>query len=162
MRIGVVGDTHSRFPNVERIVNLFREAKIERIVHTGDFTEPPVLALFAQLDVPLLGVFGNNDAANRDPLRREADRLGMEIMDPPHALAWAGRQILVLHDPEETPTSLPPRTDLVLHGHTHRHRNERQGDTLFFNPGECAGMLKGHNAVGVVDLQSLEIERLFF
>ena len=72
MRIGVVGDTHNRLPNVERIVDLLRDAAVERVVHTGDFTEPAVLARLARLEVPLVGVFGNNDTASRDPLEQEA------------------------------------------------------------------------------------------
>jgi len=51
---------------------------------------------------------------------------------------------------------------LLLHGNTHRHRHEVSGDTLIFNPGECAGLLAGRNAVGVVDLVSLEVRRLRF
>ena len=43
MRIGVVGDTHDRISNVVQIVALFREAHVERIIHTGDITRPGVL-----------------------------------------------------------------------------------------------------------------------
>jgi predicted phosphodiesterase len=50
----------------------------------------------------------------------------------------------------------------VLHGHTHRAVHERRAGALVFNPGECAGMLPGHNAVGVLDLSSLEAEWLRF
>jgi predicted phosphodiesterase len=39
---------------------------------------------------------------------------------------------------------------------------ERRGRALLFNPGECAGFLEGHNAVGVVDLARPEVELLRF
>ena len=155
MRIGVVGDTHNRMTNVAKIVALFREARVTRVVHTGDITEARVLATFAELDVPLVGVFGNNDRHTRSELRTDAKRYGMDLVDPPRTLDWGGRQILVAHDPEEVPTALPGEVDLVLHGHTHRHRHEVIDRTLFFNPGECAGMLEGRNAVGLVDLADL-------
>jgi predicted phosphodiesterase len=67
-----------------------------------------------------------------------------------------------VHDPEEAPDALPDDIDLLLHGHTHRHRHERREGMLIFNPGECAGSLVGYNAVGVVDLVSLEVQRLRF
>ena len=86
----------------------------------------------------------------------------MDFALPPRTFSWAGRQILVVHDPEEAPASLPAEIDLMLHGHTHRHRHELHGDTLIFNPGECAGFMTGHNAVGLVDLVSLEFEQLLF
>jgi predicted phosphodiesterase len=50
----------------------------------------------------------------------------------------------------------------VLHGHTHRPVHERRSGALVFNPGECAGMLAGHNTVGVLALESLEVEWLRF
>jgi predicted phosphodiesterase len=39
---------------------------------------------------------------------------------------------------------------------------ERRGESLVFNPGECAGHLRGHNAVGIVDLVTLDVELLHF
>jgi len=51
---------------------------------------------------------------------------------------------------------------LAFHGHTHLHRCERRNGTLLLNPGECAGHMSGHNAIGVVDLTHLEVEILRF
>ena len=61
MRIGVVSDTHNNLPNVARIVELLREARVERVVHTGDVTQPKTLLALASVGVPILGVYGNND-----------------------------------------------------------------------------------------------------
>lgn len=162
MRIGIVGDTHNQMTNVDKIIGLFREARVERVVHTGDITQPSVLERFADLGVPLIGVFGNNDFHERERLAVQAERFGMDLIDPPRTLEWVGRRILVIHDPEEAPAPLPEHLDLLLHGHTHRHRLEYQGDTLIFNPGECAGHMPGRNAVGLIDLLSLETQLLRF
>lgn len=162
MRIGVVGDTHNQLTNVQRIVELFRDASVERIIHTGDITQPKVLACFAELEIPLLGVFGNNDLPERKRLAHEASRFGMDFVDPPRSFEWADRRILVVHDPEEYRASDHAELDLVLHGHTHRYRHETAGDTLIFNPGECAGFMAGRNAIGIVDLQNMNAERLQF
>ena len=43
-------------------------------------------------------------------------------------------------------------SDLILHGHTHRYRLEKIEDTIIFNPGECAGFMKGKNQIGIIDL----------
>ncbi len=162
MRIGVVGDTHNRMPNVECIVTLFHEARVERVVHTGDITQPQVLECLATLCVPLLGVYGNNDHGERTGLEAMAARHGMDLADPPRRFEWAGRTIMLVHDPVEAPEPLPPELDLLLHGHTHRHRHEYLDGTLIFNPGECAGLREGSNAVGIVDLDSLDARRLRF
>ena len=50
----------------------------------------------------------------------------------------------------------------MIHGHTHIYRQEIKNNTLIFNPGESAGMLEGSNAVGIVDLTTLAVKRIFF
>jgi len=161
VRIGVVSDTHDHLPNVARIVALFREAGVERVVHTGDITQPKTLDALAALEVPLVAVYGNNDR-ERPGLEAAARRHGIELHEPPLERVWAGRRILVVHDPLDLECHLLAHHDLALHGHSHEHVAERRGSARVFNPGECAGHLTGHNAVGVVDLIRLETRLLRF
>jgi putative phosphoesterase len=162
MRIGVVSDTHNHLPNVARIVELLNAAGVERVVHTGDITQPRTLAVLARLDAGLFGVYGNNDAGEREGLAAAAARHGIRLADPPLELRWAGRRIVVVHDPRDLGGPREAPADVALFGHTHRRAIDRAGGRLVFNPGECAGHLRGHNAVGVVDLASLEPEILLF
>ena len=161
MKIGVVSDTHNNLANVGRIVDLFNAAGVDRVVHTGDITQAKTLEVFAHLDAPMTGVFGNNDQ-ERDSLVAAIDRIGFEFCEPPLRLSWAGRQLIVVHDPLEFDGHLDGTHHLALHGHTHLYRHERVHETLMFNPGECAGHMKGLNAIGVVDLVSLSTELLKF
>jgi len=159
VRIGVVSDTHNHLANVRRIVELFEAAGVERVVHTGDITQAKTLDVLAALRVPLHGVFGNNDL-ERPALEAAIARHGFHFAEPPLRLAWAGREIVVVHDPRDLARCAPAAVG--LHGHTHRLAIERRAGGLVFNPGECAGHLRGHNAVGVVDLGSLDVELLRF
>jgi len=161
LRIGVVSDTHNHLPNVRRIVELFAEARVDRVVHTGDITQPKTLRAFGELGAPFVGVFGNNDQGERALLEEVAAELGMNLADPPLELHWAGRRILVVHDPRDLEAHYHGH-DVALHGHTHERRIQRSAGSLVFNPGECAGHLDGHNAVGVVDLATLDVEILSF
>lgn len=162
MRIGVVSDTHNNLKNTRRIVQLFNEAAVDRVVHTGDITQAKTLAAFAELSMPLYGVFGNNDQ-ERDDLEAAIAVHGFEFCDPPFIATWAGRELIVVHDPLEFDGHLGDHHELALHGHTHRYRHEPWGSqTIIFNPGECAGHMPGYNAVGVVDLITLETELLKF
>lgn len=160
MRIGVVSDTHNRLPNVLRIVELFNESGVERVVHTGDITQAKTLDVLAGLRAPLVGVYGNND--ERASLAEAAHRLGIELFEAPLYLDWMDRRIVVVHDPRDLEALTDPNWDVALHGHTHLRVETRQDDRLVFNPGECAGYLTGHNAIGVVDLVSLDTETLRF
>ncbi|MDX2171282.1 MAG: YfcE family phosphodiesterase [Deltaproteobacteria bacterium] len=162
VRIGVVSDTHNHLANVQRIVALLNAAGVECVLHTGDITQPKTLAVLAQLDAPLLGVFGNNDLGERVALEAAAAGFQMTLTDPPLELHLAGRRIVVVHDPRELDDLSGAPSDLALHGHTHRHRFEHHGGRLVFNPGECAGHVAGLNAVGVVDLTTLEATLLRF
>jgi uncharacterized protein len=161
MKIGVVSDTHNHLPNVARIVELLNAAGVERVVHTGDITQPGTLEVLARLEAPLWGVYGNNDRGERAGLAAAAARLGLRLAEPPLELVWAERRIVVVHDPRDLDGAGPDHA-LALHGHTHRLHLERTEQRLVFNPGECAGHLPGHNAVGVVDLGTLEAELLRF
>ena len=160
MRIGVVSDTHNNLANVREIVALFNAAGVQRVVHTGDITQAKTLDVLAGLSAPLYGVFGNNDV-ERD-LAASVRAHGFTFQAPPLKLAWAGRRIVVVHDPRDLPDPAAGEVDVALHGHTHMRRCERDRGRLVFNPGECAGHMKGWNAVGVLDLASLEATLLKF
>jgi putative phosphoesterase len=161
VRIGVVSDTHNHLRNVRRIVELFNAAAVDRVIHTGDITHAGTLEVFAGLEARLLGVFGNNDV-ERSALLATASRFSIQLADPPLSLAFAGRRLLIVHDPHGLGEDAVASHDVVLHGHTHRPVHERRGNSLVFNPGECAGWLPGHNTVGVLELASLEVEWLRF
>ena len=167
MQIGVVSDTHNHLPNVSRIVELFNAAGVDRVVHTGDITQAKTLAVLAGLEAPLHGVYGNNDL-ERDSLEAAAARHDFRICDPPLELSWAEQEIWVYHDPRQFETRLSSgKSDraaptLILHGHDHRYRLEQRDRSRIFNPGECAGHLRGRNAIGVVDLTNLDCEIVRF
>ena len=119
MRIGVVSDTHDNLKNVRQIVDLLNSAGVERVVHTGDITKAKTLDVLADLQAPLVGVFGNNDR-ERDALTAAIQRHGFHFVDPPLRLHWAGRRIAVVHDPLEATESVTRGNDVLIHGHTHR------------------------------------------
>lgn len=160
MRIGVVSDTHNHLPNTRRIVELFNEARVERVIHTGDITQAKTLHALSGLEAPLYAVYGNND--EREALSVASLELGIHLVEPPLHLSWAGRQIVVVHDPLDLHPELLLGVDLAVHGHDHRHRHEHLDGTLHFNPGECAGHVPGLNQVGVIDLVRLETHVLRF
>lgn len=161
MRIGVVSDTHDMLRNVERIAALFDAAGVERVVHTGDITQAKTLRVFGEMRAGLVGVYGNNDR-ERESLEAACAEYRLDFQDPPLRMEWAGRRLAVVHDPRDLTGALLADCDVALHGHDHRRRIERSNGTLVLNPGECAGHVVGHNAVGVLDLASLAVEILRF
>ena len=161
MKLGVVCDTHNNVKNVRRIVELFNEAGVNHVVHTGDITKASTLDLFGELECPLSGVFGNNDV-EREELNQSIERQGFLFSEAPLVLDFAGTSTLVVHDPASLTEERMQGHNLILHGHTHLLRTDRDRGRLIFNPGECAGHMKGLNAIGVVTVPTLEIELLTF
>lgn len=166
MKIGIVSDTHNNIRNVNRIVEMFNESDVARVIHTGDITQAKTLDVFAGLNMPMYGVYGNNDEGERESLEAAVAAYGFIFEEPPFVLEWHQRSIVVVHDPLEFEGHLNASHELALHGHTHLYRYEEVavtgGTQVMFNPGECAGHMKGFNAIGVLDLETLAAELLKF
>jgi len=163
MILGVVGDTHNRISNVEKIIDIFNEKKVDKVIHTGDITQAKTLKRFSRLNCPLTGVYGNNDL-EEEGLKDIAEQNGFNFQDPPFILEISNRKIAVFHEPNKIESFLKKDSsiELIIHGHTHRYRNEIIGSIRIINPGECAGIIKGKNSVGVLNLEDLSFERIFF
>jgi len=163
MILGVVSDTHNRLSNVEKIIDIFNEKNVDKVIHTGDITQAKTLNRFSRLNCPLIGVYGNNDLAEKN-LKDTAEQNGFNFQNPPFLLTISNKKIAIFHEPEDIENCLKknPSIQLIIHGHTHRYRNEKIGDVRIINPGECAGIIKGNNAIGVLNLEDLNFERIFF
>ena len=163
MLIGIVSDTHNNIKNIRRIISIFNEVGVGSVVHTGDITNSDSLEIFSELNCDFYGVFGNNDR-NELGLVEVANKYGFDIRNPPFKLNLENRMIAIFHEPDSIDDylSLHNNLDIVLHGHTHRYREEQINDTLLFNPGESAGIVPGKNAIGIINLKNLTIDRIFF
>ena len=163
MKIGVVSDTHNNLRNIEIIINLFNDEKVSIVIHTGDITNANTLEQFSKLNSELIGVYGNNDR-NESGLKEVAQKNNFKFQEPPRRLNLFDREIVVFHEPDNIDQFLSENKliQVVLYGHTHRYENNTKNGVLYFNPGESAGMQKGSNAIGVLDLKNLEAKRIFF
>ena len=136
------------------------EAGLENVANKNNFQfqEPP----------KLLTLFKRNIAIFHEPDSIDDflifNKNNFQFQEPPKLLTLFNRNIAIFHEPDPIDEFLKinRNIDIVLHGHTHRYRNEIDKDILFFNPGESAGMLTGKNAIGLVDLKKIEAKRIFF
>ena len=163
MKIGVVSDTHNNLKNIQIIIDLFNDEKVSIVIHTGDITNANTLEQFSKLNSELIGVYGNNDR-NESGLKEVAQKNNFKFQEPPRRLNLFDREIVIFHEPDNIDQFLSENKliQVVLFGHTHRYENNTKNGVLYFNPGESAGMQKGSNAIGILDLKNLEAKRIFF
>ena len=163
MKIGVVSDTHNNLKNIETIINLFNDEKVSLVIHTGDISNANSLEKFSQLKCEFIGVYGNNDR-NELGIKEVASKNNFNFQEPPRKLSLSDREIAIFHEPDNIEKFLSENEgiNVVLYGHTHRYENNTKNEVLYFNPGESAGMQRGSNAIGILDLVNLEAKRIFF
>jgi putative phosphoesterase len=114
LKIFVLADTHDKLPaNIEPLA-----ARADEIWHLGDVCDPGILQTIETFGPPVTIVRGNCDSNFVWPLTVDLKRNGI--------------QFRLVHIP---PARAPENIDVVLHGHTHVPRNERQDGVLFLNPG---------------------------
>ena len=155
MIIGVTGDTHNNLKNIKNICTIFNKNGADLVFHTGDITLPKSLLAFKELNCPLEVVLGNNDIEEKESLLKASMNFDCKIRDEPYFTIKVEKKITVLHHPELINEEIISKSDLILHGHTHRYRLEKKADTIIFNPGECAGFMKDKNQIGIIDLLNL-------
>jgi putative phosphoesterase len=117
MRIAVFSDTHDRYPSL--LPGRLKEA--DEIWHLGDVCDPAVLGEFERLGPPLVVVRGNCDEHAGWPHELRLERAGIKFY--------------LTHIP---PSRVPPGTQVVLHGHIHRPRDEWVDGVRWLCPGSAA------------------------
>jgi putative phosphoesterase len=120
--LGVISDTHGLLRPEARAAL----GDVDRIIHAGDLDDPTVLQMLGSLAAVTV-VRGNMDRGAWARALPEETTLTLE-----------GYAIHVIHDIYRL--TVDPEVDgiaVVVHGHTHRPRNEALGSVLYFNPGSA-------------------------
>ena len=156
MKIGILSDSHDHLPNLKKALEIFRRRGCEKIIHAGDFVSPFVMLTFKEFNLPVTGVFGNNDG---DWLMLSKAGQGVcEIKKGPVELELAGRKIALMHEPVFMDALMSSnKFDLIVFGHTHQASvQDPQGKgPLTINPGACCGIMTDRATAAVCDLKSL-------
>jgi len=161
MLIGLMSDTHNNRPNLRYAIDIFRTLGIQTILHAGDLISAELSEELKEFSVFLS--FGNGD----DPLmisskaKRVSERF---VCDEMLDLSLAGKRIFMIHGDHRTEQEKRIASgdyDFVLHGHTHRFRDERIGSTRVINPGALGGRFVEERSFATLDLVKNELQRYF-
>jgi putative phosphoesterase len=159
-RIGLLSDSHGRAGTTARAVRLLIEQQVDLLLHLGDIGTLEVIdALIERLDAqgnpdpPVRLVFGNTDW-DLNALARYAKQLGLIVDDPMGRLTFNDKTLVYQHGHHEAALAqaLAEGVNYLCHGHTHRMRDERLGNTRVINPG--ALFRAAEYTVAVLDTES--------
>lgn len=154
MIVGLMADTHDNLPLVEKAVKRLNEEKVELVLHAGDYIAPFVIPKFKNLQVKLIGVFGNNDGDRELLKRRFSENKNLELHGNFTTIIAEDIKIALLHGHEEELLKAlieSENLDVIVHGHTHKAEVYQKGKTLIVNPGEVCGYLTDKSTLALLD-----------
>ena len=141
MMLAVMSDTHDHIWNARRAIELARKGGAEAIIHCGDFVAPFMLKELDQAQIPVHGVFGNNDG-DQYLLTK------MSLTELSHITLHGLMGELTCNDFRVGFThyravadglAATGAFDLVCFGHSHEPFLGKIGKTDLLNPGEVMG-----------------------
>ncbi|MEE2753948.1 MAG: metallophosphoesterase [Candidatus Latescibacterota bacterium] len=154
--IGIMADSHDNKFGVLAAMRLFRDRQIQLLIHAGDYIAPFNAGWMADIGVPMIGVFGNNDGEILG-LKAKFAHLG-SIHRAPYPFEYKGKRFLMLHEPDAVDAlTASGHYDVIIYGHTHEV-DVREGKTLVINPGETGGWTTGRSTVALLDLDDMIVE----
>jgi putative phosphoesterase len=158
MRVAVLSDIHDNIWNLAKVLERTAEADI--LLFLGDFCAPFTLKQIADsFKGPIHCVRGNNDGDMLLLSRVAAQAGNVTFYSPLGELELEGRKVAITHYPEVAAgLAASNKYDAVFSGHTHEHREERLGGTLWANPGEVMGRF-GEPGFGFYDPASNRFTR---
>jgi len=163
--LGLLSDSHADEAETRRAVELLCARGADTLLHLGDLCSPEVIERLAGAHrdgnaIPARLVFGNMDL-DEAALARHADRLGVACDHPIGVYEMDGALLVAHHGhhPGVEAAAIEAGAAYYLHGHTHRLRDERAGQTRLINPGAlhrasrhtCALLAPGQGRLEILD-----------
>lgn len=162
MKVAIISDTHDNMTAVDWIIKYLNENKISVAFHAGDIVNPGNIHNFNDHYVgDLHFVFGNNDGdgARIAAIAANSEKLNcyFEVME----LEFENKKIFMNHySTIAEQVAQNGNFDLVIGGHDHQYRTKQYGKTLFVNPGNTVNSANSEKGFVVLDLDTMEHERV--
>jgi len=157
VKIGIISDTHDNQSNLEAALEILETEGVTTVLHCGDVCGPDLVEALAGFDVWVAQ--GNMDRHPR--LARTIDEtLGRGRLARLHKPTVDGYALAMLHgDNTEMLRDLiaSGQHAYIVHGHTHRRRDQTVGRTRVINPGALGGTRWQSRSFCILDLDTGEV-----
>nr|HID58152.1 metallophosphoesterase [Desulfobacterales bacterium] len=161
MIIALMSDSHDHIWNIRKALEIIRNRGGEAIIHCGDFVAPFMLKELDQAEIPVHGVFGNNDGDKFLLTKFSLTTLtNITLHGIVGRLEFSGFRIAFTHYEEVAEGLAATRQyDLVCFGHSHQTYLERVENTVLLNPGEIMGK-DGSPGFYILDTSEMKYEHV--
>jgi uncharacterized protein len=160
MKIAIISDTHDTLDNVNKALELIRQNNCEVIFHAGDWCAPFTFQEISKAELPVFGVFGNNDGAQYE-IHSWIDESAPNFFIEKDVLEKEldGKKITMNHYPNiGKMLAETGKYDLVIYGHNHMKKIEKVGHTWLVNPGSLSQRNFGGPTFAIYDTKLDTVE----
>ena len=158
MKIGIISDTHNDLDMIKKAVAIFKEQRVDLVVHAGDLTSPKVVELFR--DLPCKFVLGNCDI-DSEAISAKANELGFGCVENCCDFTAGDKRILLFHGndiPLFRKAVASGKYDYIIKGHTHIFENYRSNTTRIINPGSI--YREDERTISILDTESDRVTKI--
>lgn len=151
MKIGVISDTH--IPEKASVLPAKLCAELEKcdmVIHAGDMVTMEVVQSLKKICPNFKAVCGNMDPAEVRKQFREKEiiRVGKFKIGISHGYGPPDKLLSLMKD-----FFKKDNVDLVIFGHSHNPTNEKDGKTIFFNPGSPTDeIFAPYKSFGIIEI----------
>ncbi len=143
---------------VKKAVEIFRERKVDLVVHAGDLTSAKLIELFDGL--PAKFVLGNCDL-DGDTINYKAQECGYGCVDSFCDFTAGNKRIMLFHGndiPMFRKAVASGEYDYIIKGHTHTFENYMSNGTRIINPGSV--YREDERTVSILDTETDRVEKI--
>ncbi len=174
MKIGVISDSHDNIVAVRKVFSILLKENVDVVLHSGDFSAPFMIDVFASFNVPVHLVFGNIDDRYLttkkvfevdDSNNRRFNNVFLQgnFLD----LSFDNKSFFMNHFPKFSELAFKTGNyDFSIFGHTHKRFLEfgvfKGKEVVLLNPGELLGRFGDKSFVIVDTSKSIRESVKFF
>ncbi|MFW9851758.1 MAG: metallophosphoesterase [Candidatus Thorarchaeota archaeon] len=158
MKIGIMSDSHDNLQNIKKAIQIFKENKVEVIMHAGDLISPFCIPPFADFKNRFYLCSGNN-LGDIPFIKKTIENIGI-FFDELGDIELDGKKFALYHGTNEIITEAllhSQKYDYIITGHTHHKETLQEGKTVLINPGETFGDLYGEATIAILNTESNDV-----
>lgn len=150
--IGIIADSHDNVPKIKEAVKIFKERKVDLVLHLGDIIAPATIPYFKGLNISFIK--GNCDG-DIEMIKKKIEEINGKFLGLNAELEIDNKKMFLIHKPKFEDKI--DKYDYILYGHTHLKRNEKINKTRIINPG---GLYLGNeeNSIAILNLNNDKLE----